>query len=114
MFARYTYIDPKHVVPLEATVRNHSIVSAATAPLLAKMYKTALDALSSGEPVREEGFAASVLKSETVTLSSVTEAKTGLYIQMAKLDGKVYMTVGQKWVMEQPNPAHGNVTTSMW
>ena len=113
MFAHYSYIAVQHHVALEASIRNHSVVSGITAPLLAKMYQLAITGLQA--PITETGFHTSSLRAGNITLSSVTDAKTGLWLQLAHVEGKAnYLTVGQKWVMEQFVPAHGNVSTILW
>ena len=114
MFAQYTYIAPQHHVSLESTIRNHSVVSGINAQLLAKMYKLALDGLT--QAVKEDGLFVSRLTDGNVFLSAITDAKTGLYLQLASVKGQPtnYLTVGQKWAMEQFSPAHGNVATTLW
>lgn len=114
MFGHYPYIAKQHHVALESAIRSHSVTTQVNAQLLAKLYQLALNGLKG--PVQEAGFYASSLHGENVTLSSVTEAKTGIWLQMAKVDGQttLFLTVGQKWVMEQPVPAHGNIVTLFW
>lgn len=114
MFSHYPYILKQHHVTLESAIRNHSVASTVTAPRLARMYKLALEGLT--EPVKEEGIFASTLRSGTITLSSVTDAKTGLWLQLAKVENQThpYITLGQKWAMEQLMPAQGNVQTIFW
>jgi phage gp16-like protein len=120
MFAHYPYIAKQHYVALESAIRNHSVISSINASLLAKMYKLALDGLTTG--VKEDGFFTSSLAVDArltgvaMTVSSVTDAKSGLWIQLAKVEGQAqaYLTLGQKWAMEQLVPAHGNVSTIFW
>lgn len=114
MFGHYSYIPQQHVVTLESAIRNHSVTTTVNAPTLAKMYQLALDGLK--QPVQEPGFHTSSLRAGNVTLSTVTEAKSGIYIQLASVQGQPsnYLTLGQKWAMEQYVPAHGNVSTSFW
>lgn len=114
MFGHYPYILQQHHVPLESAIRNHSVASQVNAPMLAKLYKLALDGLK--QPVQEQGFYTSSLRSGNITLSSATEAKTGLWLQLAKVEGQPsqYLTVGQKWAMENLNPVQGNIQTMFW
>ena len=114
MFGHYTYIAKQHIVALESAVRNHSVVSGINGPLLAKMYQVALGGLKA--PVQPEGYYTSSLRAGNITLSSVTDAKTGIWLQLAKVEGQAYpyLTLGQKWAMEQYVPAHGNVSTIFW
>ena len=114
MFGHYTHILPQHHVALESAIRNHSVISAANAVLLAKMYKIAIEGLK--QPVQEEGYFTSSLCAGNITLSSVTESKTGLWLQLAKVAGQPspYLTLGQKWAMESLTPALGNTSTVFW
>lgn len=114
MFDHYPHVAVQHKVALESTVRNHSVVSTVNAATLAKMYKLALDGF--GSPSKEEGFLSSVLHAGLVTTSAITEAKSGLWLQLARVQNQTgtYLTVGQKWAMEQFVPAHGNVSTTLW
>ena len=114
MFGQYTFIQVQHHVALEAAVRNHSIISAATPQILARMYKLALEGLK--QPVQETGFYTSSLRAGNITLSNVTEAKSGLWLQLAKVEGQPspYLAVGQKWAQENYSPAMGNISTIFW
>jgi len=113
MFGHYPYIAKQHHVALESAIRNHSVVSSINASLLARMYQLAVEGLKS--PVQEEGFHTSSLRAGNITLSSVTDAKSGLWLQLAKVEGQsTFLTLGQKWAMEQFVPAHGNVSTVFW
>lgn len=114
MFGHYPFILKQHHVALESAIRSHSVVSGINANLLAAMYKLALAGLD--QPVKSEGCYTSTLLTDTATVSSVTDAKTGLWIQLAKVKDQpnAYLTLGQKWAMEQYIPAHGNVSTLMW
>lgn len=114
MFGHYSYVLPQHHVALESVVRNHSVSTTVTGPLLAKLYRLALDGLV--KPVQADGFYTSTLRAGNITLSSVTEVKTGLWLQLAKVENQPnpYLTVGQKWAMEQLMPAQGNVQTVFW
>jgi len=114
MFGHFPFIQVQHHVALESAIRNHSIVSSISAQMLARMYKLAVEGLK--QPVQETGFFTSSLRAGNITLSSVTEAKSGLWLQLAKVEGQPnpYLTVGQKWAMESHSPAHGNVSTLFW
>jgi hypothetical protein len=114
MFDHYPFIFKQHHVALQTIVRNHAIVPAVSARLLASMYQLALAGLR--EPVQADGFHTSSLLDGAIKLSSVTEGGSGLWLQLALVDGKPqpYLTAGQKWVMENPVPAHGNISTTIW
>lgn len=115
MFGQYPFIAKQHAVALESVIRNHGAGTTVSAGLLAKMYKVALAGLT--QPSKEEGLYTSQLRAEKVTMSSVTDVKSGIWIQLATIEGftgSIFMTCGQKWTMEQPVPQHGNVTTVIW
>ena len=114
MFNHYTYIHQQHHVALEAVIRNHGLGTDINAVLLAQMYKLALDGLK--QPVTEGGFFTSSLRAGNVTLSSVTAEKTGLWIQLAKLEDKdcPLLTLGQKWAMERYIYAQNNYSSVFW
>lgn len=115
MFAHYPFIAKQHYVALESAIRNHSVISGINASLLAKMYKLASDGLA-GAVKDESFFTSTLITKNNITVSSVTDTKTGLWIQLAKVEGQAqaYLTLGQKWAMEQLVPAHGNVSTTFW
>lgn len=113
MFGHYPFIAKQHVVALEAAVRNHTTV---TGPLLASLYQAALTMLNDPGNITTEGMFTSKLITDNVVSSNVTDAKTGIWMQLAKVKGQSgnYLTLGQKWAMEQYVPAHGNVSTIFW
>lgn len=115
MFEHFPFIAKQHHVALQSAIRNHSVVSGVNAALLAKMYQLAASGLSGA--VKDEAFYTSTMvTTNKITISSVTDAKTGLWLQLAKVEGQAqaYLTLGQKWAMEQLVPAHGNVSTIFW
>ena len=114
MFGQYPYIGKQHHVALESTIRNHSVTSSINAQLLAKMYRLALDGLQ--KPLTQTSFFTSTLHAGTVVLSSVTDIKSGLWLQLAKVENQPdpYLTVGQKWAQETLLPALGNTSTVFW
>lgn len=115
MFEHYKYIPPQHCVALQSAIRNHSVTSGVNSQLLARMYKLALEGLT--ENVSDSAFFTSTLKGGAITMSSVTEGKTGLWLQLAhtaQQKREVFLTIGQKWIMEMPVPSHGNISTVIW
>jgi hypothetical protein len=114
MFGHFTYILPQHHVALESAIRSHSVVSSVNAVLLARMYKLAMDGLK--QPIQETGYFTSSLRAGNITLSSVTETKSGLWLQLAKVENQAhpYLTLGQKWAQENYSPALGNTSTVFW
>ena len=99
--------------PLESTLRNHGVGTQMSAPLLARMYKIAVDGFTKAATVPD--YLVSVLVTDKAVLSSVTEAKSGLWLQLARLPtGTVLLTVGQKWATEQPDSTQHNVATKIW
>ena len=119
MFAQYSFIDKKHVVSLQACVRNHSVI---TQQLLAKLYKVALFGLQEAEYGRqpqespEQGIMISSISAGDMKIGTGTDDKTGFYIQLAKVkDVKgALLTVGAKWAMERPSALAGNLSTVHW
>ena len=111
MFNHFTFILPEHHVALESSIRNHMGIMS---PVLAKLYKTALANVD--KPTYETGQLTSHLKSGNVAVGTATEAKTGVFVQLARADGnpRTLLTVGMKWAMEQPNPTQGNIATTLW
>lgn len=111
MFLHYTYIIPEHHVALESAIRNHMGI---TSPVLAKLYKVALANVDT--QTNETGQFTSHLKSGNVSIGTATDAKSGIYIQLARADGnpRLLLTIGAKWAMEQPNPTQGNIATTLW
>lgn len=114
MFGQYPFIHKQHAVALASVVRNHSVTSSVSAPLLAKMYNLAVQGLKS--PVVDQNFFTSSMRSGNIVMSNVTDAKTGLWIQLATVEGQSfpYLTAGQKWAMEQYVQAHNSVSTTLW
>ena len=114
MFDHYPFVLNQHRAALASAVRIHSVVSAATAPILAALYKHALDGLTA--PVKADGYYTSTLNtSDEITVSSATDAKSGLWVQLARAGGRLpVLTIGQKWSMEQFNTMTGSTNTIIW
>lgn len=111
MFNHYTYIVPEHHVALASCIRNHSGI---TSPVLAKLYKAALDNVD--KPVQAAEQFTSHLKSGNISVGTSTDAKTGIFVQLARADDnpRLLLTVGYKWAMDQSNPLQGNIATKLW
>lgn len=111
MFVHYPYIITEHHVALESAIRNHTGI---TSPVLAKLYKVALANLE--KPVNETDQFTSHLKAGNVSIGTATDAKSGIYVQLARADGnpRLLITIGAKWAMETPNPVQGNIATKLW
>lgn len=111
MFHHYPNISPDHHVALESAVRSHM----AEPEDLAKLYSAALGALLTPEkpPL---GILASTLRDGKMVVATATNVKTGIYVQLAQMpeQPRPWLTVGQKWAMESPNLAMGNVATRIW
>ena len=114
MFAHYKYITPQHVLALESALRNHTVTTSVSAAMLAHLYRVALDNFTT--QVKNTACYTSLLVGGKVALSSVTDGKTGIWLQLARVEGQseLYLTVGQKWSMEQPGAAHGGANTFIW
>jgi hypothetical protein len=113
MFNQYEYIDKAHHVALQSCIRNHQTV---TAGLLAQLYRIALSTHTQETVEKREDVLCSFLKTADGTkLAAVTDRKTGIYLQLASVpQSQPFLTVGQKWAVEQSNPAHGNTATLLW
>jgi hypothetical protein len=111
MFNHYPFIAPEHHVALESCIRNHNVI---TSPLLAELYKAAL--FNVDKQTQITGRHTSHLITANVRIGTATDAKTGFYVQLAKVEGqeRPLLTVGSKWAMEQPNALQGNVATHIW
>ena len=114
MFDQYKAIPLQHKSVLQSALRGHAVSSTISFQTMARMYHLALNGLNG--PINETGFHGSTLVAEGVTVSSVTDGKTGVYIQLAKLSNQanLCLTVGQKWVMENYSQAMGNVSALVW
>lgn len=111
MFIQYTFIQPEHHVALDSSIRNHAGIMP---KVLANLYKSALANLE--RTACETGQFTSHLKSENVAVGTATDAKTGVFVQLARTgeNPHLLLTVGTKWAMEQPNPLQGNIATTLW
>lgn len=120
MFEQYQYIEDAHKFALASTLRKASVLSltGVTVALLARLYQYAVDGLSSTTIQRPvEGAFISRILSTTHVIATVTDAKTGVYIQLARETAgsptKAYLTVGAKWTMEQRDSL-GATNTLTW
>lgn len=111
MFNHFRNICPEHYVALESAVKTHM----GDIPVIAKLYDAALAALLTSEkpPL---GILCSTLRDGRLVLGTATDAKTGVYVQLAQIpeQPRPLLTIGQKWATESPNPAMGNVGTRIW
>lgn len=106
MLNQYSFIQEHHKAPLEAALRANSSVPA---PLLASLYKQALDAVN-GPAVTTETTSCSKLSDPGlgVTVGTATDKKTGAYVQLAQSgSGKPVLTFGTKWIVEMVDPGTG-------
>ena len=114
MFEHLTYIPQAHQVALRTAIRNHNMGTGINPALLGNLYKAALDGLA--RPQQAVGVFTSTLATEQAVLSTATDEKTGIYIQLAqtKIHPTPFLTFGQKWAMEGRNLAQGNCATLYW
>ena len=114
MFEHLTYMPQAHQIALQTAVRNHNMGTGINPGLLGKLYKLALDGLAS--PAQETGFFTSTLTTEHAVLSTATDTKTGIFIQLARISGQSspFLTVGLKWAMEGKNEVQGSLATLYW
>lgn len=113
MLNQYTYIDDSHRVALEAAIRRHDTITAA---LVAKMYKHALSAVTSGQASNENGFFHSRLTSGNTVIGTCTDARTGFFVQLVSHTNGAHhlLTMGQRWVLESADPMRGTINTLFW
>lgn len=113
MFAHCSYMPQAHQVALATAIRNHNFGTGISPTLLATLYKLALDGLNS--PVAQEGMMTSTLRDAQTTLSSATDSKTGIFIQLSHVPNQQpFLTAGQKWTVEGMNRTLGNTATMFW
>ncbi len=113
MFNQYSFIPDQHKVALQGVIR-HGV----TAHTLVQLYEATLTVLNASDPTKlalTDKLAFSRLVTETHEIAVVTSRETGVYLQLAREKGKTttFITVGQKWAMEQPSP-HSTVNTIFW
>jgi len=113
MSAQSTYIFPQHQVALSTAQRAHA-ANGLTPGLLNRLYLAAKRGLD--EPVEVEGLVTSTLTGDIGKLSTATDEKLGVYVQMALLTGQKQptLTVGQKWVQETSNSTLHSTATKFW
>jgi len=118
MFGHYPYILPNHLVALEAAIRTHNNRGTlANPPLLARLYKIAIDGINTGTGLNSAQVHASVIDTrKDIRVSTATDLATGVYLQLARLDPKAgpLLTLGQKWAMEGNNTVQGNSSVTFW
>jgi len=114
MFKQFPYITAEHAKAMASAIRNHDDI---TEHMLARLYDAALKSASGPLPDMEGIIPSKMNVSNqqhgTVVVGTATDEKSGFYVQLARTSGKNLLTVGQKWVMEQPN-MQGNVATVLW
>lgn len=112
MFVQYKFIAEQHKVALQGVLAHG--VSAARLAALYEATLAVLDAEDTAKLSLAANFAFSRLVTETHVIAVVTTRDTGVYCQLAreKTKPQAYLTVGQKWAMEQPGPH--SVNTVFW
>lgn len=99
MFNRYKFIAPEHHMALQSAVRGRYM---SNAQMMANLYQAAQNALA-GQIVSNEHLASNCYTTDKgPQVSTATDAKTGVFVQLVKLGTRVLMTTGQKWTMESP------------
>lgn len=114
MFNQYRFIAEEHRVALHGVVQRHGL----TPTKLANLYETAALVLASPDATKlamSTKTAFSKLSTDTHEIAVVTCIETGVFVQLAKEKAKtkVYITVGQKWAMEQPS-VNSSINTVLW
>lgn len=111
----YPFIDLKHRPVLESIVRVHSVV---TDDMLAKLYEICLKVLHNERIDGNDGaFFRSRLVTVELVVATVTDSKTGIYLQLAEAvvgPKDLILTVGAKWVVEQRDVQSGGIRFLNW
>jgi hypothetical protein len=110
----HSYIPQPHQIVLSTALRGHTLGNGVNPLILAKLYKASLDSFK--EPVNERDILTSVLRGDLGNLSTATDMKTGVYVQLAQIPGQsaCSITIGRKWAMEGLNKTLGNYSTTYW
>lgn len=107
-------IIEEHRVSMDSTIRTHSVVTKA---LLIDLYAAAHNCIEEKErPVQGIMPSRMVVQNSQhgdVVIGTSTDEKTGIFVQLAKSKDKLLMTIGQKWVIQQPN-AQGTLVNRHW
>jgi len=107
-------IETAHHSALLSCIRSHPHV---TMPLFTTLYEVAYACASGTPPENASGVLTSAMTVATkqhgdLVLGTATDQKTGIYVQLAKTKlGKLFLTCGQKWAMEQTNEQGTGVLT---
>jgi hypothetical protein len=114
MFVQHQFIEEQHKAALESTIRQHAGI---TEPFLAKLYKAALDVYTlADQAAPQPGLVFSRIANEKHVVASVTDERTGTYLQLAgeikKPNVGKQLTMGQKWIMQ--GSAASTTATKLW
>lgn len=114
MFVQHNYIEEQHKSALESTIRQHAGV---TESYLAKLYKAALELFTTENPAPQPGMIYSRITNDKFVVASVTDERTGNYMQLAgevkSVQGR-QITFGQKWIMEGKSDKLSTSATKLW
>ena len=109
-------IPEEHAISMESVVRQHGGI---TRPMLIDLYNAAKDILSDQEgKTKLRNVIPSLLKANNsqhgdVMIATATDERSGTFVQLAAAGGRILMTIGQKWAVQQPN-AQGTLVTAQW
>lgn len=114
MFIQHEFIEEQHKAALESTIRQHNGI---TEQFLAKLYKAAFDVFTQAEQAPPQpGLVFSRIANEKHAVASVTDERSGLYLQLAGEIKKPHtgkqLTMGQKWIMQ--GSAASTTATKLW
>jgi len=110
MFARHDYILDQHKVTLSQAIHGHNFI---TEPLLARLYRAALDMLENGKTGQPETMA-SLIEAKDLRIGAATDERTGTYVWLSVTPKSRYLTLGQKWIVEQFDPATSTTSSKVW
>lgn len=115
MFVQHTYIEEPHKSTLEQIIRQHNVV---TESYLAKVYRATLDVFLSMNATSQPGLIFSRIANEKHVVASVTDERTGFYMQLAgeikNPNQNKQITVGMKWAMQGKAELLSTTATKMW
>ena len=111
-------IDPKHLPTLNTALMKHrsKLDEHRVAKLYAEARTLVLGSDLSVAQAQDKSVMRSVIRSQALTIVTCTDAETGLFVQLAGLEGGkgLLLTFGQKFCQEARDVMRQNVATKVW
>lgn len=82
---------------LQSAVRGRYV---ANPSMMSGLYQSALEALSSKAVSTQHTSVNCFVTDKGISVSTATDVKTGVFIQLVKVGEKITLTTGQKWTIE--------------